>query len=397
MSNTKTKNTLFERLFFWVVLIGIILGVNYLIFSGMFSTNKIPKVDNVGDTVVLRYAPRWESYYIDGIEDAEFTRNGKVYTFYSTDYIVREDGAPYDIMNSKGEKVGSINLRRDDNELSVMKIDLSEINKDFIEIPATCDKVRVYASGEDRTYSLSIQIAERTNPVEVEFDKVSIQAPDVAPVLYSLSAAHVNVRVVGNVSLKGGTNPYTMEHAATMDKFIDTVETAASAYCVCMVSAVGTAASIVYGVDYYMDMFAGVTSLQLNVMENAWGKVEELFNGRDGYPGLDGVPALQVAGKLNVVGDSNASLKLEGGNGGTGGDGSGSFMTTTKGGRGGNGASAIVCGTLATNLGDRISYLSGEGGFGGEGGTSVTGTGSRGNRGGQHEPKVIIDSEILFD
>ena len=32
---------------------------------------------------------------------------------------------------------------------------------------------------------------------------------------------------------------------------------------------------MLYGVDYYADMFERVTSLELNVMENTWGRSQD--------------------------------------------------------------------------------------------------------------------------
>ena len=396
MSQTKIDKSLFKGTFFWIFLILIVVIVNILVFSLWNSNDKIPKISNVGNTVVLEYAKKGESYYIDGIENGNFSYNDGIHTFYSKDYLVRKDADPYKIMDSSGNQVGTVYLKPDTKEYSTYNLDLSKLNSTLVKVPNSYEALYVYSSEENMEHCVSIQLEERTSPIEVTFNNVSIKAPPLSPVIYSVSDADIEIEIIGNVTLVGGDNPFTHADVSSKDRFLSMVDTAANAYCVCMISAIGTAASIVHGVDYYMDMFAGVSSLQLAVMENAWNKVEDFFNGTDGAPGLDGVSAVQIAGRLNIVGSSDASLKLVGGNGSRGGNGSSSFMTTTKGGKGGNGGSAIVCGTLATNLGTKISYTSGNGGEGGDGGTSVTGTGSRGNRGGQNEAKVIINQEIIF-
>jgi hypothetical protein len=227
--------------------------------------------------------------------------------------------------------------------------------------------------------------------LEIILDSVKLKAPDLCPVLYSMSTAPINLKIQGDVYLWGGKNPYTAADISGMDRLLDTLDTAANAYCVVMVSAVGGAASIYKGADYYAEMFTGITGLQLATMDNAWGKVESLFNGEDGAAGLDGIPAIQLAGDLNIIRTEKSWLFVHGGDGGRGGDGVGGFINTTRGGRGGKGGSALVCDRLFNGLGYGLTLTAGGAGDGGQGGKNIMGEqGSTGRSGGSCEEAVII-------
>lgn len=385
-----------KKAYFWIILLVVLVLVNSFFFSGIIFNQRMPKVESIGNTVVLRYSQKSRSYRIEGLENGVFSSNGELHTFYSDDYLIREDGEPYTIVDAKGNSIGSISLKQNNGFASVYELDLSTTQESLVKIPASCEAVKIFATGEKKEYSVSVQIESRTTPIEVEFRDVTVRAPMMSPVLYSVSDAPVNVRIVGDVTLQGGENTLTTENYSTKDQLLSTLDTAANAYCVCMISAIGTAASIVKGLDYYRDMFRGVTSLQLQTMGNAWGKVDELVNGRDGYQGLDGVSAILTMSELCLVGDANAKLTLIGGNGSDGGDGTVGLMTKNDGGDGGNGGAALICDTLVCNLGSRISFSSGEGGKGGNGGRSATGYGKSGENGGKNEPKAVLSEEILF-
>ncbi len=384
-----------------VLLLTILVAVglaNFLFFTRGFDGDVIIKVDSVGDTVILEYANPNESYSIDGIDNSEFSYSNGLFAFYSKDYKVASYGEAYGIIDSTGTRVATVKLqKRDPGDIyrKTLSIDLATTNVPLHKISKDYDEVRIFSSKEGATYSTSIQIEDRSESLDIIFDNVKIDAPDLAPVLYSVSDAPINITVKGNVTLEGGDNPYTVEHLSGGERFINTLDTAANAYCVCMISAIGGAASIVKGVEYYTEMFMGITSLQLNVLENAWDQVENLFFGEEGVPGLNGVPAIQVSGELNIVGDESAFLTVYGGNGSSGGDATGSFLSSPpKGGDGGKGASAIICDKLANGLSDRFKFDSGFGGLGGYGGRNVKGEeGSRGKNGDTLPIKVIF-SEI---
>jgi hypothetical protein len=166
-----------------------------------------------------------------------------------------------------------------------------------------------------------------------------------------------------------------------------------------MISAIGGAASIYKGAEYYAEMFKGITSLQLITMDNAWGKVENLFNGEDGATGLDGIPAIQIQGDLNIAGNRESFLYICGGQGARGGNGLGGFINTTRGGTGGNGASGLICNRLINGINYNLTIEAGSGGEGGDGGKNIVGEqGSSGNYGRSQENKVIISkTEIALD
>ena len=400
MSSKKATKSFLKSIYFWVTLLLVVIIVNALFLAGFNFSKRNPKVEQIGNTVVLRYSEKKNDYRIEGIENGKFNYNGTVHTFYDEKYLVREDGEPYNIVDKNGECVGNVKLKPNNGYASVYEIDLASlegVGEILVKIPSNYEGAKVYTSGENKEYSISIQIEERATPIDVEFHDVTIRAPLVSPVLYSVSNTPVNVKIIGNVTLIGGSNPFTAEHVSSKDNFLSTLDVAANAYCVCMLSAIGTAASIVNGFDYYAKMFEGVTALQLNALGNAWGRVEELVNGKNGYPGLDGVPAVLIAGALNLVGNpNNATLSLTGGRGCNGGKGTAALTNKPDGGDGGNGGSALVCTTFATNLGDKVSFTSGEGGDGGEGGNSIMGRGKNGKKGGQNEAKIVLDREVLF-
>jgi hypothetical protein len=284
-------------------------------------------------------------------------------------------------------------------EHELLEVDAATYTQGILKVPSTCTRLIVYTSVEGGEKPMSIQIEDREAPLDLVLDNVSITAPDMSPVLYSLSKAPVNLTVKGSVTLEGGKNPYNASDVSNMDRFLDTLDTSANAYCVVMVSAIGGAASIYKGTEYYATMFKGITGLQLATMENAWNKVEDLFNGEDGAAGLDGIAAVQLQGDLNIVSVEGSYLKLLGGQGGRGGDGVDGFINTTRGGRGGNGAPGLICDRLVNGLGSRFLVEAGPGGEGGAGGKNVVGEqGPYGNYGDSLENKVIISkTEINLD
>lgn len=398
MSNSSSNNDvkLSEIGITFLTMFLVIALVNCAFFFRNVGQKTAIKVDSVGNTVYLQYAAQNESYSIDGIDNSNFNNSNGIFSFFDINYEVSDEGQPYCIVNSKGKTVGTVKLaRRDPMEASVYRIDVANLESPLVSVSGDYDTVYVYSSVTDMSFPVSIQIEQRNRPIDVIFEDVRICAPDLAPVLYCVHDVDVNLEAKGTVWLEAGANPYTKQHVSEIENLFSTVNVAANAYYVCMLSAVGTAVSIMYGVDYYADMFMGVTALQLNVMENAWGKVENLFNGQDGADGLDGVPALQIAGGLNLVIAENASVTVIGGSGSDGGDGTNALTMKNNGGDGGDGASAIVCGSLATHPYGTLTLYAGAGGQGGEPGYTPLGDhGSQGNRGGQHETKVVLDVEI---
>ena len=400
MSNTASKkgSSLSEFAITLLTFILVIAVVNGAFFFRNVGRKTAIKVDSIGDTVYLLYANQNEDYSVQGIDGGVFTKLDSIFAFYHKDYRVTDDGQAYCIVNSRGKTVGTVLLEKKDatSTDNRLEIDIATFPDPYVSVPYHYDSVYVYSSAPDCIMTvLSIQIEERFKPIDVIIDNVRLQAPDLSPALYCMYDADVNLEIRGNVWLEGGDNPFTTEHISGMENIAATVNVAANAYYVCMFSAIGTAASIVYGVDYYVDMFRGVTSLQLSVLDNAWGKVEDLFNGKDGADGLDGVPAVQIAAGLNIAGDSGASLVLIGGGGSDGGSGVGGLTTKTRGGDGGNGGSALVCGSLATPIQGQLTLYAGEGGQGGEPGYTPLGDhGREGYVGGQLDPKVVLDLEL---
>lgn len=398
MSNSSSNNDvkLSEVGITFLTMFLVIALVNCAFFFRNVGQKTAIKVDNVGNTVYLQYANQKESYSIDGIDNSEFNSSNGIFSFFDINYEVSDDGQPYCIVNSKGKTVGTVRLaKRNPMESSVYMIDVANLENFFVSVSGDYDTVYVYSSVADMSFPVSIQIEQRNRPIEVIFEDVRIHAPELSPVLYCVHDVDVNVEAKGTVWLEAGSNSYTTQHVSEIENLFSTINVAANAYYVCMISAIGTAASIMYGVDYYADMFMGVTALQLNVMENAWGKVENLFNGQDGADGLDGVPAIQIAGGLNLVVAENASIAIVGGSGADGGNGTNALTMKNNGGDGGDGASAIVCGILATHSQGTLTLYSGAGGQGGEPGYTPLGDhGSRGNRGSQNETKVVLEIEI---
>ena len=402
--NAKTSARI-EKCVFFLALIIIIIGVNFVFFKYFMPKHvgDTPslKVEEIGNTVVLRYTESEESYSIKGIEKGgQFERVDGLHVFQNPDYCVFDGGDTYEIVNSSGEVVASVKLiEAKELEHELLEVDAATYTQGILKVPSTCTRLRVYTSVEGGEKPMSIQIEDREAPLDLVLDNVSITAPDMSPVLYSLSKAPVNLTVKGSVTLEGGKNPYNASDVSNMDRFLDTLDTSANAYCVVMVSAIGGAASIYKGTEYYATMFKGITGLQLATMENAWNKVEELFNGEDGAAGLDGIAAVQLQGDLNIVSVEGSYLKLLGGQGGRGGDGVDGFINTTRGGRGGNGAPGLICDRLVNGLGSRFFVEAGPGGEGGAGGKNVVGEqGPYGNYGGSLENKVIISkTEINLD
>ena len=397
MSNSSSNDVKFSDVGITLLtLILVVALVNCAFFFRNVGQQTAIKVDNIGNTVYLQYASQKESYSIDGIDNSEFKNVNGVFSFFNSDYEISEDGQTYCVVNSKGKTVGTVRLaKRDPMERTVYRIDVANLDSLFVSVSSEYDTVYVYSSVSDMYFPVSIQIESRNRPIDVIFEDVRICAPDLSPVLYCVHDVDVNVEARGTVWLEAGSNPFTMEHVSQVENLFSTINVAANAYYVCMLSAIGTAASIMYGVDYYADMFMGVTALQLNVMENAWGKVENFFNGQDGADGLDGVPAIQIAAGLNLVVAENASVAILGGSGADGGNGTNALVMKNSGGDGGDGASAIVCGSLATHSKGSLTLYSGAGGQGGDPGYTPLGDhGSEGNRGSQQETKVVIDIEI---
>lgn len=386
-----------ERLVFWVTLVALIVGMNCLYFTCWAPHNEAErpsiKVDSIGDAVFLRYAGSRGSYYLEGLGDSGWFRYADgLFVFFDPMYSVTETGESYNIVNSNGETVGTVKLKKQETvPADRLEIDAATHNAELVKVPATCTSLRVYTSVPEGERPISIQVEQRDTPLEIIFEDVTLTAPDFCPVLYSVSQAPVNVKVKGKVTLKGGKNPFTAADISGADRLLDTLDTAANAYCVVMISAVGGAASIYKGAEYYSEMFTGISALQLAVMENSWNKVENLFNGSDGATGLDGIPAVQLVGDLSVTGEEGARLYLWGGEGARGGNGLGGFINTTRGGKGGNGASALICDRLFNGLGFNLYTQAGAGGVGGSGGKNIVGEeGPMGNYGGNLEEKVLI-------
>ena len=399
------KIALIEKIVFALTLVIVIAGVNYLMFNRWFPSSKgqspSVKIEEIGNTIMLRYTSSRQSYYIEGIENNnQFVKADGVQVFQNPDYCVSENGSSYNIVSSSGEVVGKVSLERaDEVNHNYMEVDVATCSENFVKIPAACTKFRVYTSVFGGEQPLSIQVEEREAPLEIIFDNVSLEAPDMSPVLYSVSNAPINMTVRGSVTLIGGKNPYHANDISDMDRLLDTLDTAANAYCVVMTSAVAGAASIYKGAEYYANMFEGISGLQLATMENAWNKVETLFNGENGATGLNGIPAVQLVGDLNIVGEDSPSLMIRGGQGGKGGRGVDGFINTTSGGRGGNGGAGLICNRLVNGIGYSMTVESGAGGEGGEGGKNVIGEqGGHGGYGDVTDSKVIISkTEITLN
>ena len=406
------KIDIIESLVFILTFIIVIVGVNYMIFDRWLPSIKgdssrpnhqapSVKVEEIGNSVLLRYTSPKQSYYVEGVEtNNQFVKAEGLLVFQNPDYYVAKDGTPYNIVNSSGEVVGSVSLKRaDEIEHSYMEVDAATYTESFVKIPSTCTKFRVYTSVIQGEQPLSILVEERETPLDIIFDNVSLTAPDMSPAFYSVSDAPINMTVRGNVALIGGKNPYNANDISNADRFFDTLDTAGNAYCVVMATAIAGAASIYKGTEYYADMFKGISGLQLLTMENAWGKVEGLINGENGATGLDGIPAVQIMGDLNIIGENVPYLVLRGGQGGKGGPGSDGLINTTTGGRGGNGGAGLICNRLVNGIGDAVFVESGAGGEGGEGGKNIVGEqGGYGRYGESSDSKVIISkTEITLN
>lgn len=399
-----TKKITTAEIVVFILTVVLTVGIpNFLFFNRDIEVEPMIKVDSIGDTVILEYANPNDSYSIQGIDNSFFDYANGFFAFYSKDYKVSDNGEAYSVIDSNGNHVASVKLERRDNtdiHREVLLIDLSKSKESLQVISKNYNEVKIFSSIANEEYNVSFKIEDRTEPLEVVFDNVSITAPDLSPVIYSVCDADVNIIVNGTVKLKGGQNPYTYNDVSDFERFFKTVGVSANAYYVCMISAVGGAASIIYGVDYYMDMFKGITSLQLNALSNVWGQIDNLVYGEDGSPGLDGVCAVQIAGDLNIVGNESARLTLIGGDAGHGDDATNSYMTSPpKGGDGGNGGSAMVCNRFANNLSDRLVLKSGNVGLGGFGGQNIKGEkGKMGKVGDQLAPKVVLsDYDITFN
>ncbi len=397
-NKNKGKGAPWGFLAFLLTLVTLVLVGNLLFFNNDQKVESVVLVETVGDAVVLRYADPNEQYTLQGISDSVFIPSESAHIFYDGRYRVSDSGETYDIVNSTGKRIGSVKLQlRSEESENTLNIDISQSVQSHYKISSEYSSVCIFSSNPDVTECvMSIEIEERNHALDISIDNVKIQAPDFSPAIYSVTDADVNLKINGEVWLVGGHNPLLTSQMSDAERVLSTMNTAANAYYVCMLSAIGTTGSLLYGVDYYADMFEGVTSLQLNVMENTWGQIEGLFLGQNGASGLDGLPAIQLAGNLNIIGDSLDSLFVKGGNGGNGQDGTNGFMSESDGGDAGDGGDGVICNHMVMSQ-FFINFSGGESGFAGAGGSSIMGEqGNWGESGSQGSEKVLFGLEFSY-
>ncbi|MBE6693893.1 MAG: hypothetical protein E7589_03930 [Ruminococcaceae bacterium] len=380
----------------FIVFLLAVAIVNGLFFGRANGKESAVKVNAIGDTLILEYAKNGEAYTVEGIEHGQFNEINGIFSFYNYDYRVSDEGDAYPIRDSRGKQVGSVLLqKKSEMEFNKLEVDLAEYSEELLNITPEYNYVRIYSSTPDVEHKLSVYVEERYENLDIVLDNVQIKAPDLSPALYSFSSSDINLSVQGNVSVKGGDNPYTAESISVIDNFVDTVGTAAYAYYYCISSAKSTAMSIIHGIDYYAQMFEGVMYSQLETVENAWDKVEDLVNGRDGAPGLDGVAGIIITGDLNLITHRAAVFTVEGGSGSNGGNAQSGLISGNNGGDGGKGGSAIVCENLATYNDGELNFYAGMGGLGGRAGTTALGDSGRdGTNGGAYENRVVRGFDV---
>jgi hypothetical protein len=396
MSGDNKNVSLSEFKLSYIIAIVIIVVVNVIFFGRGFGKESAVKVNTIGDTLMIEYAKSGESYSIEGIENGQLTYTGGKHVFFHPDYKVSDNGDVYNILNSKGKHVGNVMLQKKSQmDMRALEIDLAEYQDELLKITSEHDYVRIYTSTPDVEHKLSIYVDDRNENLDLILDNVQIKAPDLSPALYSFSQSDINLTVLGNVTVKGGDNPFTVESISTIENLKETVGAAAHAYHYCLSSAKKTAMSIVLGIDYYAQMFAGVMAQQLETVKEAWDKVETFIGGKDGATGLDGVAGIIITGDFNLVTNESTVFNVYGGNGGKGGDGTWALVELKNGGDGGNGGSAMVCENLATYNAGQINLFSGEGGEGGKAGYTALESGNDGRKGGSYEARVVRGLDVI--
>ena len=61
-----------KRLSFWIALVLVIVLANVLFLTGLNPSQRNPKMELIGNTVVLRYSEKKDTYHIEGIDEGSF-------------------------------------------------------------------------------------------------------------------------------------------------------------------------------------------------------------------------------------------------------------------------------------------------------------------------------------
>ena len=306
--------------------------------------------------------------------------------FYLQDYFYsKEFGTKYTLKKGLFGKEDIYLARKSDHYNSqVYNFDLDVFTEPVLTISEEMCYVNIYATDPDAKREIYIQIEERSLPVDITFENVSLYSSEPTPVIFSKSLNDINIIIKGINTIKAADHSYTKESfsqyltkgiSSTLSTFYKDVSELYGSMNISqeelqnkgladfitsdLNSIAGTAA----------DYFAGFLEGTMN-----------LLGGKDGAEGLDGIPAIMHAGGISISGPGTISIK--GGNGARGADSQNSLVGLSDGGRGGNGGNAISCGKYMSTGGTSVTLQGGTGGEGGNPSKGLLGAiGSSGKKG----------------
>lgn len=353
------------------ILILIILGV---LITGCRTIKKMIPIRGVGSTI-----------YIGGYENKPYkiedlnvsSRDGY---FLLEDYVVSNEGKPFNILDSKGKYIGCINLIKKNTIYSEnhLNINLSNYNYDVIKVEPNVNIVYIVGQPNMSTREIFICIDPRETPLDIYLENVNITTNYTMPVIYNCSGADMNI-------ICKGTNYITAGSTVPPLKLLDYFNTVKDVY------TVATAPFEVYSIaegwvdeaiksgiisglsgdgiiSGFYDSMYGSMEESLELTKQWYNSLMNVTMGSNGVKGMDGTPAIKSLGGVSFYGDGN--LVITGGNGTNGTDAKsgilGSILYDRPGGTGGKGGAAVMAYAVINMSNGNCRLVGGEGGSGGK-------------------------------
>ncbi len=308
--------------------------------------------------------------------------------FYLDDYFYSEElGSEYKIKGTLFN-VGSVYLAKksDHYNQEVYSFELMDYHNKVLKITKDMNYVELTSDRPDENINTYILIEERTLPLDITLNNVSIATKWGIPVVFSAAFTDINVILKGENHIESITPSNTV--AQLIERMKGTLSAQEKLHYDTL-EEIKYLSDTVNGKNSSGDVAHHYFTLATDSL-NTWtdavlGGIESVISGKEGAKGMDGATAIVHPCGISFAGEG--SLSVKGGSGAAGGNANVSILGTADGGAGGNGGSGISC----ANFLDVTGRLNVEGGFGGNGGAASSGLIGSGSSGAKGQNAVAIN------
>lgn len=351
----------------------IIMLLFSLCFIGCKKIKKVIPVRAVGSTI-----------YVGGYESKPYkihklnveSQDGY---FLLEDYVVCDEGENFNIINSNGKIIGSINLIKKSELYSQEKlfIDLKYYNYDVIIIESYTNIVSIKGEPNMSPKELFICIESRTTPLDIYLENVNLTVNYIMPVIYNCSFEDVNIICKGTNYITGGSEVPPIELLELLETTKDIYTIVNSPFEVYSMAEDWVKDAIKKGIyneltgegtftSGFYDTFYETTMTSLDLTKEWLNSLNNVVLGKAGVDGIDGVAAIQSLGGIAFYGEG--TIVVTGGKGvrGTNATKGVLVLHDIKGGTGGDGGVAVMAYSIINMSNGKCSLIGGTGGSGGK-------------------------------